>query len=227
MIEQTAFLFDMDGTIADTMPFHLQAWMDLLGQRGVRMAPQEFLRVTSGKTNRQILREILAVPMSDADLAVFEARKESLFRTLCRPHLKPIAGLMGFLAESRRLGISMALATAAGKANREFVLDGLGIAPHFQVVIGPEDVRNGKPHPEVFLKAADTLRVDPAHCVVLEDSVSGIEAAGRAGMKAVALATSLTAGEFQTHPAVICIARDYTTLQPRALLDAATRPSRM
>jgi HAD superfamily hydrolase (TIGR01509 family) len=201
--------------------------MDLLGELGVRLAPQEFLRKTSGKMNHQILREIPAVPMSDADLAVFEARKESLCRRLCRPHLKPIAGLIGFLAESRRLGISMAVATAAGKANREFVLDGLGIAPHFHAVIGAEDVRNGKPHPEIFLKAADRLRVDPAHCVVFEDAIFGIEAAGRAGMKAVALATSLAAGEFQTHPAVVCIARDYTSLQPRALLDAATRPRRM
>jgi len=161
---------------------------------------------------------------ADADLAVFEARKGSLFRRLCRSHLKPIAGLMEFLAESRWLGIPMAMATAAGKANREFVLNGLGIAPHFHAVIGPEDLRNGKPHPEIFLKAADTLRVDPARCVVFEDAISGIEAAGRAGMKAVALATSLAAEEFQTHPAVICIARDYTSLQPRALLGAATRP---
>ena len=224
MVEQAAFLFDMDGTIADTMPFHLQAWMDLLGELGVRLAPQEFLRTTSGKMNHQILHEVLGMPLSDADFAVFEARKESLFRRLCRPHLKPIAGLMGFLAESRWLGISMAVATAAGKANREFVLDGLGIASHFHAVIGPEDVRNGKPHPEIFLKAADTLRVDPAHCVVFEDAMSGIEAAGRAGMKAVALATSLAAGEFQTHPAVFCIVRDYTSLEPRAIAEAATRP---
>ena len=130
---------------------------------------------------------------------------------------------MEFLAESQRLGISMAVATAAGMANREFTLGGLGIVSYFSTVVGAEDVRHGKPHPEIFLKAADRLRVDPARCVVFEDAISGIEAAGRAGMKAVALATSLAAGEFQRHPAVTCIVRDYTSLQPRALLDAVMR----
>ena len=210
----------MDGTLADTMPFHLQAWMDLLCELGVRVAPQEFLRKTSGKTNHQILHEVLGMSLSEADFTRFEERKESRFRVLCRDHLRPIAGLTDFLAESRCLNISMAVATAAGKTNREFVLGGLGIASDFRVVIGAEDVRNGKPHPEIFLKAAEALRVDPSGCVVFEDAISGIEAAGRAGMKAVALTTSLNTREFQGHPAVIHIAKDYTRLQPQALVEA-------
>src|SRR5512136_2780407 len=108
--EQTAFLFDMDGTLADTMPFHLQAWMDLLGELGVRVPPQEFLRKTSGKMNHQILRDVLGMALCDADIARFEARKESRFRALCHTHLKPIAGLADFLAESRRLRVLLAVA---------------------------------------------------------------------------------------------------------------------
>jgi beta-phosphoglucomutase family hydrolase len=218
--EQTAFLFDMDGTLADTMPFHLQAWMELLGQFGIRMAPQEFLRKTSGKMNHQILREVLGLALCDADLARFETRKESRFRALCGAHLRPIAGLADFLAESRRLNASLAVATAAGKENREFVLEGLGIASDFCIVIGAEDVRKGKPHPEIFLKAADALHVDPSRCVVFEDAVAGVEAAGRAGMKAVALTTSLDAREFKGHSAVIQIAKDYTLLRPQTLVES-------
>jgi beta-phosphoglucomutase len=220
MAERVAFLFDMDGTIADTMPFHLRAWMDLLREIGVQMEAEDFLRKTSGKMNRQILREVLGMSLSDADAAAFEERKESLFRALCRPHVQPIAGLIPFLAESRRLGISMAVATAAGKANRDLVLNGLGVASHFTAVVGPEDVQCGKPHPEIFLKAAARLDVNPTQCLVFEDALSGIEAAGRAGMKAVALTTSLDAEEFQGHPPVIRIARDYTHLQPQTLMGA-------
>jgi len=220
VVEQTAFLFDMDGTLADTMPFHLQAWIDLLGELGIRTAPQDFLRKTSGKMNHQILHEVLGMPLCDADLARFEARKESRFRALCHAHLRPIAGLTDFLAESRRLNVPLAVATAAGKENRAFVLEGLGIASNFGVVVGAEDVRNGKPNPEIFLKAADALQVDPSRCVVFEDAIPGVEAAGRAGMKAVALTTSLDAREFQGHPAVIHIAKDYTLLRPQALVEA-------
>ena len=218
--EQTAFLFDMDGTLADTMPFHLQAWMDLLGELGIRMAPQEFLRKTSGKMNHQILRDVLGMARCDAELARLEARKESRFRALCGAHLRPIAGLADFLAESRRLKVSLAVATAAGQENREFVLGGLGIACDFRIVVGAEDVRYGKPDPEIFLKAADALHVDPSRCVVFEDAISGIEAAGRAGMMAVALTTSLDAREFQGHSAVIYIAKDYTLLRPQTLMEA-------
>jgi beta-phosphoglucomutase len=161
--------------------------------------------------------------LSDADIAALEERKESLFRALCRTGVQPIAGLIPFLAESGRLGISMAVATAAGRVNREFVLNGLGIASHFTAVVGPEDVQCGKPHPEIFLKAAARLGVHPTRCLVFEDALSGIEAAGRAGMKTVALTTSFDAQEFQDHPAVIYIARDYTHLQPHTLMSAHAR----
>lgn len=219
--EQVAFLFDMDGTIADTMPFHLQAWMDLLGELGIRTSPQDFLRTTSGKMNHQILNGVLGLSLGDRELAQYEAKKESRFRELCRARLQPIAGLAEFLAESHRSSVALAVATAAGKANRDLVLDGLGIRSEFRVVIGAEDVRNGKPDPEIFLRAADALCVEPSRCVVFEDAIAGVEAAGRAGMKAVALTTGLDAREFRGHPAVIRIAKDYTSLRPQALVDDA------
>jgi HAD superfamily hydrolase (TIGR01509 family) len=174
--------------------------------------------------NHQILREVLGIPVSDEDLEAFDARKESLFRTLCRPALRPIGGLMEFLSDARRQGIRMALATAAGKANREFTLDGLGVTAYFDAVVGAEDVRSGKPDPEIFLRAAERVGAAPSSCVVFEDALSGVEAAARAGMKAVAMTTSLTAGEFAGHPAVIRIADDYTSLRPQAILRLARGP---
>jgi beta-phosphoglucomutase len=219
-----AFLFDMDGTLVHSMPFHIRAWMQLLGELGMQMTPEEFLRQTSGQTNRQILQDVLRTPLSDVETEALAERKEALYRSLYRPHLQPIAGLVDFLNEARRLHLPMAVATAAGKANRDFVLEGLGIESYFSVVVGVEDVQHGKPHPEIFLKAAERLGVAPGNCLVFEDALAGIEAACRAGMRVVALATSVDAREFQRLPAVIRVVEDYTSLRPQSLLELLARP---
>jgi beta-phosphoglucomutase len=224
MSRQSAFIFDMDGTLVDSMPFHIQAWMDLLAGRGMRATPEAFLRQTGGKTNHQILREVFGDCLSEAEIAAYAERKETLYRSLYGSHLKPLAGLIDFLSEAQRLHIPMAVATSAGKANRQFVLQGLDIESYFSAVIGVEEIHEGKPHPEIFLRAAEKLGVDPANCLVFEDALAGIEAAFRADMKAVALTTTVDREEFQDLPAVIRIAKDFTSLLPRALLAAMGNP---
>jgi beta-phosphoglucomutase family hydrolase len=215
---RAAFIFDMDGTLVDSMPFHVRAWTELLAERGMRVSPEAFLRQTSGKTNPQIVEEILGIRMSAEELAAFEARKEGLYRELYGPHLKPIAGLTEFLEASRAQGIAMAVATSACQANRDFVLHGLGLESYFAAVVGVEDIRHSKPHPEIFLTASLRLGAPPGCCLVFEDALVGIQAAERAGMKAVALTTSLSQAEIQTLPAVIAAAADYTRLNPPSLL---------
>jgi hypothetical protein len=208
VVEQTAFLFDMDGTLADTMPFHLQAWMELLGQFGIRMAPQEFLRKTSGKMNHQILREVLGLALCDADLARFEARKESHSGALPRSSGDRGLPTLG----GRRLNVSLAVATG-GKGNREFVLQGLD-----RIRFG---IGRGRRRPK---KRTQNL---PETAVRFNRSVSlrGLRRRsgsrpGRAGMKAVAT----TSPDAQNrHPARF-IAKDYTLLRPQALVEAV-KPS--
>jgi beta-phosphoglucomutase family hydrolase len=220
MAQQPAFIFDMDGTLIDSMPFHIQAWTDMLTGLGVQTTPEAFLRQTGGKTNRQILREIFGGALTETETVSHIKRKEALYRSLYRPHLKPIDGLLPFLNESQRLHIPMAVATSAGKTNRDFVLQGLAIEAYFSVVVGVEEIREGKPDPEIFLKAAEKLAVPPADCLVFEDALAGIEAAYRAGMKAVALTTSADGGTLQNLPGVIQTAKDFTSLSPQSLLAA-------
>jgi beta-phosphoglucomutase len=220
MAEEAGFIFDMDGVLVDSMPFHVEAWVQVLGQQGVHKTREEFLRDLAGKTNRAILRRWFGPTFPDADMAALEARKETLYRRLYRPALKPLDGLLDFLAAATRLGIPMAVATAAGRANRGFVLDGLGIRQYFTAAVGPEEVPDGKPHPGMFLRAAEHLGLPPARCLVFEDALAGVEAATRAGMKAVALTTSRTAPEFDAWPAVVQTAPDFTALRPDALLSA-------
>lgn len=223
MALRPAFIFDMDGTLVDSMPFHIQAWTDMLTGLGVQTTPEAFLRQTGGKTNRQILREIFGDGLTEAEIASHIRRKEALYRSLYRPYLKPLPGLIPFLNEAERLHIPMAVATSAGKTNRDFVLQGLGVESYFSVVVGVEEIREGKPDPEIFMKAAERLAATPADCLVFEDALAGIEAASRAGMKAVALTTTVDGGTFQDLPGVIQTAKDFTTLSPQSLLAAWAR----
>ncbi|MGZ3457041.1 MAG: HAD family hydrolase, partial [Archangium sp.] len=111
------------------------------------------------------------------------------YRELYAPHLTPLRGARELLARLRGHGWRLAVASAAPHANRAFVLDGLALRPFFSQVVGAEDVKRGKPAPDVFLAAARALEVDPAACVVFEDAVNGVRAARAAGMFAVGVTT--------------------------------------
>jgi beta-phosphoglucomutase family hydrolase len=213
----SAFIFDMDGTLVDNMAYHTQAWLALLAELGVHMTAGEARRRIAGQTNEQTLRQILGDEVSGAEIARYAARKESLYRALYGPHLKAVAGLDGFLAKAHCLGVPLAVATAADRANIAFVLGGLGIDHCFRVVVGAEDVAHGKPDPEMFLTAASRLGVPARQCLVFEDSLAGMEAARRAGMKAVALTTTLDAGAFRGLPGVLCAVEDFFGLDPEDL----------
>jgi len=215
-----AFILDMDGTIVHNIPFHIQSWLALLRELGVVITEGEFIHRMIGKTNAETLRELVAADLTDDQIAVYAARKEALYRELYRPHLRPVPGLRQFLLDARRLGIPLALATSAPPENIDFVLGGLGIAGYFQVVIGADRVARGKPHPDLFLAAAGDLGAPPARCLVFEDSLMGLEAARRAGMPAIALATTLDARELADVPGVVQVIPDFA-LDPATLLGIA------
>jgi beta-phosphoglucomutase len=99
-----------------------------------------------------------------------------------------------------------------------FTLDEMNLRRHFDAVVGAADVKQGKPHPDVFLKAAEKLGVNPADCIVFEDAPMGVEAARRAGMRAVVITTTLPAEAFEEFDNVIAIIKDYTGLSVEDLL---------
>lgn len=217
--EPMAFIFDMDGTLVDNARFHAKAWRQLLAELGIEISLDRLHRQTSGRTNEQTLRQFLGDDLPDAVLTQYAERKESLYRTLCRPHLRLVDGLDRFLPQARRLGIPMAVATAADRCNVEFVMDGLAIQAYFQAVVGAEEVTHGKPHPEMFLTAAQRLGALPERCLVFEDSLHGIEAARRAGMAAVAVATTLDPQEFHGLPHVRQVVDDFCLLNPKTIME--------
>jgi len=209
---QRAFIFDMDGTIVDNMAFHTESWLAFFARRGKTYDPDAFFRETAGAQAREILRERLGAAIPDDEIAVLAQEKDVLYRDIYAPHRAAIRGFEGFVAQARDAGVKLAVATSAPPANIVFTLDDLDLRRHFDAVVGAADVARGKPHPDVFLKAADKLGVPPADCIVFEDAPMGVEAARRAGMKAVVITTTLPAAAFREFDNIVAIVAHYEEL---------------
>jgi beta-phosphoglucomutase family hydrolase len=205
-----AFIFDMDGTMVDNMHHHTQSWVSLLEKRGVQIDPAAFFKDTAGRPGEVILRSYLSATLSDADCAALIEEKEALYRQLYSPHLKLLPGFDRFLQEAQAQGVRLAVATGAPPQNIAFTLDGLGLRDVFHAVVGAADVQRGKPDPQVFELAAQRCGVAAHDCVVFEDAPLGVEAAGRAGMPAVVLTTTLPSAAFSHFLHVRACAADFS-----------------
>ncbi len=212
-----AFIFDMDGTIVDNMAFHTRSWVTFFQKRGHEIDEGEFFLRTAGRQGHEIMRAYLGDDLSDAENARLNTEKEGVYRALYAPHRATVGGFDALIANARSAQIALAVATAAPDANISFTLDGLDLRRHFDAVVGAADVKRGKPEPDVFLMAAERCGVAPEHCIVFEDAPLGVEAARRAGMRAVALTTTLPAQAFTGFDNVICIAPDFSALSIAAL----------
>jgi beta-phosphoglucomutase family hydrolase len=207
-----AFIFDMDGTIVDNMDFHTKSWIAFFERRGRIIDPDEFFRTTAGRQGKEIMRHYLGADLPDEDVAVLSEEKESVYRELYEPHRKTVHGFDELVVLAKEKSVALAVATAAPNANITFTLDGLDLRKHFDAIVGAADVARGKPNPDVFLEAARRCGVAPEHCIVFEDAPLGVEAARRAGMRAVVLTTTLPAEAFAAFDNVIHIAKDFSEL---------------
>jgi beta-phosphoglucomutase family hydrolase len=217
-MKYSALIFDMDGTLVHNMPTHNQAWQDTLAESGVQIDQDEFNRATTGKKTSEILRMMLGAQLSEPELAYWSDRKESLYRKRFASLREPLPGLVQLLEQATALNLPMAVATASPPDNIPFILDDLNLRRYFKAVVGAADVLHGKPDPEIFLKSARTLGVEPSDCLVFEDALGGIEAARRAGMDAIMICTTIAAQEVAGQPHVLCAVPDFTHIDLLTLL---------
>ncbi|ATQ77429.1 beta-phosphoglucomutase [Massilia violaceinigra] len=215
-----AFIFDMDGTIVDNMSFHTESWIAFFQRRGKDIDADEFFRATAGRQGKEIIRSHMGEHLNDDEVRVLNDEKELVYRELYEPHRKTVMGFDVLIALAKEMNVALAVATAAPNANITFTLDGLDLRRHFDTVVGAADVARGKPHPDVFLLAAERCGVAPEHCIVFEDAPLGVEAARRAGMRAVVLTTTLPAEAFAEFDNVIHIASDFSELTIDALFSS-------
>ena len=214
-----AFLFDLDGTLIDSMPHHHQAWVIWHARHGLRIDEAGFFAATAGRSNPEILADLL--PHADAvEIAALADEKESLYRELAAGSLALVPGAQQFAAAARAAGLRLAICTASTPSNMALAFDLLGVDRWVDTVTSPADGLRGKPHPDIFLEAARRLQVDPARCLVFEDAPLGIEAARRASMRAVALTTTLPASAFASFDTLRAIAPDFGPLDLADLMKA-------
>ena len=181
-----AVLWDLDGVLVDTSRYHLESWRRLLADFGRSLSEEEF-RSTFGQRDSEVLPRWLP-DVSEAEVERLSELKEATFRELLPERVPLLPGAERLVTELAAGGIPQAVASSTPRANLVEILPRIHL-PLTQYVAA-EDVTEGKPQPEVFLKAAERLSVPPELCVVVEDSVAGVEAARRAGMACLAVATT-------------------------------------
>jgi beta-phosphoglucomutase len=182
-----AFIFDMDDVVADTTEVHTKAWDLVLHKYGVAIGDMKTGDVGKlfGLRIREIAQELVKHFRLEADPKELESERADVFLGLISKQHKPSKGLMGLLDMLKSSGFRIALATSGVREYAELVIEKLGLKGRFDAVVTGDEVKNGKPDPEPFLKAADRLGVEPKDCIVIEDAEKGIEAAHAAGMKAI------------------------------------------
>jgi len=204
---QKAVIFDMDGVIVDNHNYHVKAWKEFCAIKNIPFDEQEFRTKYFGKNNHDILTGLLTKDISEEEVIHLGEAKEELYRKIYQPYIKPVEGLKKIIKSLKITNISLAVATSARKPNLDFIVNSLQIEPYFDALVDASMVQNSKPDPEIFLKAAYQLGVEPQDCVVFEDSVSGINAAKAAGMRVVALLTTHNRNEL---PDASLFVKDFT-----------------
>lgn len=203
-----AFLFDLNGTMIDDMPYHIQAWHHILNNLGAGITMERMKKECYGK-NEELLERIFPGRFSDEEKKKLSLEKETEYQAAFRPHLQLIKGLDNVLEQAKSKGIKMAIGSAAIRSNIDFVVDGLQIRNYFDVLVSADDVKHSKPHPETYIQCAQKLGLAPDECLVFEDAPKGAESAELANMDCVVLTLLHQEAEFSAYPNIVSFIPDF------------------
>lgn len=197
-----AFLFDMDGVIIDSNPFHKISLKEFCKQYGHELDDAQLHQKIYGRTNKDWIPNVFG-DLPAEQVAKYGEEKEAMFREIYKNDIEPLGGLIDFLEQAEKLGIDKAIATSAPRSNVDFTLANTGIEKFFKTILDEAFVNRGKPDPEIYLKTAAALGYAPEDCVVFEDSLSGVQAGKAAGCKVVGISTTHTREELNQTDLVI------------------------
>jgi len=183
-------LFDMDGVLADSEQYICKAAVLMFSESGLMVDPDDFIPFVGTGENRY-LGGVAEKYGLNVDIEIAKARTYEIYKSIIAGNLKPLPGAIKIVDKCRKMGLKLALATSADKVKMEANLNEIGISSSiFHAIITGLDVVNKKPFPDIYIQAAEKIGLIPGECLVIEDAVSGITAAKRAGCKCLAVATS-------------------------------------
>ncbi len=185
-----AIIWDLDGTLIDSSQYHWEAWQAVMKSENFSLTYDEYV-ADFGKRNDEILRGRLGADLTDEFIARVSLAKEEVYRDLIRTKgMDLLPGAAYWLERLKAEGWLQALATSAPRGNIDAVFAALRLDKFFDAAVSSEEVKAGKPEPDVFLAAAAKMDVAPADCIVIEDAPAGLEAARRAGMRSIGVLTT-------------------------------------
>lgn len=202
MTSDFAVIFDMDGVIVDTNPYHNKSIHQFCGKYGFKLSEEEMRTKVFGRTNRTWISNLFG-KLTDEQLEAYAFEKEQLFRDMYAPFIQPVKGLINFLERLTHSNIPLAIATSAPPANVDFVLDRTNTRKYFSTILDERMVSRGKPDPEIYIKTAKALDLPNQQCIVIEDSLSGVAAGKSSGSKVIGITTTHTREELSTTDLVI------------------------
>lgn len=208
-----ALLWDMDGVLVDSGRAHYEAWKRLFDELGRPLTEQQVVE-TLGMSNEPILRLWLGEGTPRSEIDTLANRKEAWFRELVGGHVQVLPGVVTWLERARQRGYRQAVASSAPMANIVAVVGALGLADAFDLLISGAGLPRSKPDPAIFIQAAQGLGATPSQCVVLEDSVVGVEAARQAGMRCIAVTNTRLASDLTLASRVVASLEE---LEPDAI----------
>lgn len=188
-------IFDMDGVLVDSNPVHKEAIKIFCKKHQLEVSDEFLKERVYGRTNKEWIPEVFG-DISDELSKKLADEKEKMFRGMFDPKSSVLPGLIEFLEKLDLLGIKCVVATSAPKENADFILSELDIEKYFSAVLDSSDVDRGKPDPEVYIKAAERIGLPPGRCIIMEDSLAGVEAGLQAGSKVFGVTTTHTRNEF-------------------------------
>lgn len=184
--EQWAVIFDLDGVLVNTGPFHRQAWYDLAEKENLQMSDELFYS-TFGMQNYLIIPKLVGKQLPRDEIDRMSDWKEQRYRDLVAGKLQLLEGVEPLLENLKQHGFALAIGTSTPRTNLDFMFKYISLTDFFDAYVTGEEIAEGKPAPDTFLKAAEKLSLSAGRCVVVEDAVAGIQAAKAAGMAVIAV----------------------------------------
>ena len=182
-------IFDMDGTIVDSLPYHYEAWKIFFKENKVENFSEKLKDYKGGGT-LDLLTTVLGNNFSKKELKSMVDDKEIIFRDIYKNNVIPIEGFIQMLESIKSQKILVGLASNAIRENVKMILNELKIYNEFESIICGDEVENGKPNPEMFNKTAKIFKLDKKDCLIFEDSIEGLQGAVNSGIDAIGVKSS-------------------------------------